>query len=172
MATLTEAIEATKADLLAAAPRIVQLQAQTQLALVTLRIQSQGLGAYHYSPSLVPTYFFAKKVLNAGGRAYIKKNRLGNWGGLRAAQGLPVDGVYLTYTGQMFRSLTSIYGGFSGTVYVGQVEASNQEEAAKVGYNMTRYGDFLAPTPSERDDIETAGARELQQIIQRNFPQS
>lgn len=172
MATLLDAIEATKSDLLAAAPRIVTVQAQTQLALVTLRIQKQGLAGARYSQTQVPTFFFAKRAFNAGGRAYVKANKKGTYAGFRAALGLPSNLVTLTFTGRMFRSLTSIYTGFTGTVYTAGIVASDQEAAALVGYNMARYGDFLAPTAAEIADIEAVGARELDLIIQRNFQQS
>ena len=172
MATLTDAIEATKAELLAAAPRIVLTQAQTQLAVVTRRVQNDGLAGTRYSSTAVPTFFFAKRAFNAGGRAYVKKSKKGTYEGFRTALGLYTAAVNLTFTGRMFRSLTTVYGGFSGTVYVAQIVASDRESAAKVGYNMARYGDFLAPTTSEIADIEAVGARELDLIIQRNFPQS
>lgn len=172
MATLTEAVEAAKAELLAAAPRIVLTQAQAQLALVTLRVQNEGLPGTRYSTKQVPTFFFAKRAFNAGGRAYVKANRKGTNEGFRAALGLYTAAVNLTFTGRMFRSLTTIYGGFSGTVYMGQIVASDRESAAKVGYNMGRYGNFLAPTATEAAEIEAVGTRELERIIQRHFPQS
>lgn len=177
--TLQQTIAACKAELEVQAPRIVQTQAQTALALVTLRIQSQGLGAFQYSPTRVPVFFFYNKALNGAGRQYVKNkqkqkgpDRLGTWGEFRGAQGLPTDGVYLTYTGRMFRSLTTLYAGFTGTLYAARIVASDQEEANKVQWNMKRYGDFLRPIGAEVVEVQQVAQVELERIINRFFPQS
>lgn len=176
--TLTETIAQARAALLAEAPRLVETQAQTALALVTLRVQNDGLGAYHYSPSPVPVFFFADRALNAAGRAYIQRKeklkgaaRLGTWGEFRGAQGLPSDRVTLTYTGRMFRSLTTLYVGSTGTVYSARVVSADQEAADKVRWNMARYGDFLAPQATEAAEVAAIGQQELTKIIHQFFPQ-
>lgn len=142
-------LAAQKAALLAAAPRITETYAQTLLALVTLRVQRDGLTGKLYSSRLGPTYGLADKALNAAGRAYVKTNKLGNWAGFRAAQGLPVGAVNLTHTGGMFRALTTVPAGVNGTVYAAKVTAADAESADKVKWNQDRYGDFLRATPGE-----------------------
>lgn len=177
MSTLQAQVEACKAALLAAAPGIVETQAQTALALVTLRIQSQGLGAYHYSPTPVPVFFFFNRALNSRGRDYVKRKekekgaaRLGTWGEFRAAQGLPSDAVYLTYTGRMFRALTTQQGGQSGTTFTARIVAADQEAADKVRWNTERYGDFLSPNATEAAEVAQVGQEAANRIIQQFFP--
>lgn len=165
METLASRTAQAKAALRLAAPRIVRLQAQTGLALVTLRIQRDGLPGKSYSSNLVPTYWFAKKAINSGGPAYVKKNKLGTWGGFRAAQGLPSDRVTLTYTGAMFRSLTPTEGVAVGTVFTAQVVASNAESAQVLGYNQARYGDFLQPSAAEAAQVAQVGKVELDKVV-------
>ncbi len=172
MPTYQEAIAQALAAIDQEAPRIVTTQAQTQLALVTLRVQNQGLAGKHYSTKLVPTFFFAKRAFNAGGRAYVKANKKGTSEGFRAALGLYTAQVNLTFTGRMFRSLTTLYTGFSGTVYSARIVASDQESAAVVGYNMQHYGDFLAPTASEAAEVAQVGTDALIRIINHVFTQA
>jgi hypothetical protein len=142
------------------------------LALATLRVQNQGLAGASYSGTQVPTFFFAKRAFNAGGRAYVKANKKGTYAGFRAALGLPSNIVTLTFTGRTFRSLTTIYAGFSGDIYSARIVASDQESARIVGYNMVRYGDFLAPTATEAAEVAAYGQQELGRIIEKFFPQS
>lgn len=168
---LQDFIESLKAEIVVQAPRIVQTQAQTALALVTLRIQRDGLPGRTYSTTPVPGFFFYKRAFNAGGRTYAKQ-KTGTYSGFRAALGLPNGYVTLTLTGRMFRSLTTIYAGFSGTVYQARIVASDAEAAAVVGYNMDRYGDFLAPNASEAAEIAQYGQDELARIINRFFNQA
>lgn len=176
--TLTDTIAACKAELLTQAPRIVETQAQTALALVTLRIQSQGLGV-PYSTTGVPVFFFANRAQNAAGRDYIKrkekekgKARLGTWEEFKQAQGYGSTSVNLTYTGRMFRSLTTIFAGFSGLIFTARIVASDEEEAKKVQYNMARYGDFLQPQGVEVAQVAEVGQAALAKIINQFFPQT
>jgi len=180
MPTLQAQIAAAKEALLQAAPGLVEQQAQTQLALVTLRIQSQGLGAYHYASGDYPLYWFKDREINAAGKAWYEKKEKrqdkeratdpANWGGFRAAQGLPADAVYLTYTSRMFRSLTTQQAGSSGTVYTAHLVASEEEGANKVKWNMGRYGDFLAPLPAEAAEVAQVGQQGLQNVLNEYFP--
>jgi len=168
--TLQEAVAACRAALLAEAPRIVQVQAQTVLALVTLRIQSDGLAGANYTGKLVPRFFFKKKAFNAGGRAYAAEKKKGSYPGFKAALGLKSDVVTLTFTGRMFRSLQTMYTGFSGTIYTAAIVASDQESADKVRFNMDHYGDFLAPESDEAAEVAEVGRGALGRIIQQHFP--
>ncbi len=167
--TLQDQITACKAEIEAAAPRIVETMAQTQLALVTLRIQSQGLRGAYYTGKLVSRSLFASKAFNAGGRAYAKQKGKGSYSGFKSALGLKSDVVTLTFTGRMFRSLTTIYAGVSGTLYLARIVASDQESADKVQYNTDRYGDFLRPEADEAAAISDYAQGELARIVNRFF---
>lgn len=152
-------LAAQRAALLAAAPRITETYAQTLLALVTLRVQRDGLTGKLYSNRDFPLLWFKDRALNAAGRAWLegkkkrkkeeRKSDPANWAGFRAAQGLPVDAVTLTYTGGMFRSLTIAAGSNNAGVYTARAVASDTESADKVKYNQKRYGDFLQALPGE-----------------------
>jgi len=175
--TLQQQLLDCKAALLAAAPSIVETQAQTVLALVTLRIQTNGLGV-PYSTKGVPAYLFYNRAQNAAGREWVKQKgkqkgaaRLGTWEEFKQAQGYGSDSVNLTYTGRMFRSLTTQAGGQSGTVFTAYVVAADQESASKVRWNMDRYGDFLAPTATEAAEVAQVGQVAVGRIIQQFFPQ-
>lgn len=164
METLQARTEQAKVALRNDAPRIVRLQAQTGLALVIFRIQRDGLGK-PYSTNLIPTFLFAKRALNASGRAYVKANKRGTWGQFRAAQGLPSSSVNLTYTGAMFRSLNVQGGASAGTQYSARVVAADAESAQKVAFNEQRYGDFLQPNASEAADVAAVGKKEIDKVI-------
>lgn len=170
MPSLQDTIAATKAAIVAEAPRIVQAQAQTVLALVTLRIQNEGLAGANYTGKLVPRFFFKTKAFNAGGRAYAAEKKKGSYPGFKAALGLKSDVVTLTFTGRMFRALQTVYTGFSGSIYTAAIVASDQESADKVRFNMDRYGDFLTPESDEAAEVAEVGRVELGRIIQQFFP--
>ena len=175
MDTLQARHEQIKQQLRQAAPRIVQTMALSGLALVTLRIQRDGLPGKTYSTKDFPLFWFTNKALNAAGNAWLagKKKRTGaerksdpaNWGGFRRAQGLPSNTVNLTYTGGMFRALHALPGSGSGTLYTAAIAASDSESTAKMQYNMARYGDFLEPMPAEAAQVQRVGAIELDKII-------
>lgn len=177
--TLQEACLAAAADLRAAAPRLVQTEAQTILALSTLRVQDIGLVGKLYSNRDSPLFWFKDRALNAGGRSWLeaKKKRTkpqrkadpATWAGFRAAQGLPMAAVNLTYSGRMFRSLTTLYTGLIGNVYTANIVASDSESAKVVAYNVKRYGNFLAPTPSEATEATAATNQEVVRILGAYF---
>ncbi len=169
MATLPDQLTRAAEALRQAGPRLAALKAQTILALVTLRVQNQGLTGKLYSSALIPTFYFGRQALNAGGRAYIKKNRLGTWAGLRASEGLPVDAVNLTHSGRMFRSLAIAPGANQGAVFFAEIVAADQEGASKVRYNIRRYGNFLLPLPSEEAEASAAVVAEIQRLIKQVF---
>lgn len=166
METLQQRLERKKQELQAAGPRIAAAMAATGLALVRLRIERDGLPGKRYSTNPVPTFFFGNRTLNAGGRAYIKQNKTGTWGGLRAAQGLPGDRVTLSYTVRMWNSLSGGQGSGSGAVFVARLVSSDREGAAKVRWNTARYGDFLQPNARETRTVADVADREVQRILQ------
>lgn len=165
MDTLQSRVQAAKAALRNAAPGIVLTMAQTGLALVMLRIQRDGLIGKQYSATPIPTYWWERRALNAAGQTYIAQNKLGTWGAFRAAQGLPSALVNLTYTGAMMRSLNATAGAASGSIFSASISAADSENTTKVQYNITRYGDFLAPLPSEAATVALYGQTELDKIL-------
>ncbi|OGX80830.1 hypothetical protein BEN47_06120 [Hymenobacter lapidarius] len=169
MATLQDLAQQASQGVVQAAPRLALLRAQTALALVTFRVQSQGVAGPGYSTTPVPSFLFTSKAFNAGGRAYIKKNKLGTYKGFRDALGLPTAYVNLTFTGRMFRSLQASAAGVSGAVAQARIVASTQEDADKVGYNTKQRGDFLAPNAAERAEIAAVTQREVTRIINSYF---
>lgn len=150
----------------AAAPAIVRQQAATGLALVRLRVQQVGLKGAKYSANLIPTYLFARQALNAGERNYIKKHKLGNWAGLKAAGGRQSAFVDLTHSNRMWNSLTTEPGASSGGVFTARTVASDQEGADKVKRNRERYGDFLALLPAERAEVEQVGVVAIKRLLE------
>lgn len=150
-----------------AGPRIVELQAQTGRVLAQQRVQETGVQNAAYSQNFIPTFLFKGRELNAGGRAYLKKNPLGNWGGFRAAQGLPVSYVNLTYTGRTFQSLQTRAGVSGDNVFRAETVASDSESAKVMAYNIKRYGDFMAPTPQERGQLNLLADREVAAVLRQ-----
>lgn len=169
MATLSTQLARAKAALLAAAPRITETSLQTLLTLMTLRIQRDGLPGKSYSTKEVNTSWFKANALNEAGRTYAKNNKLGTWEGFRQAQGLPGNPVNLTYSGGMFRSLTTAQAGSSGTVFKAKLVAADTESADKVKGNQKRYGDFLQPNTAEvaasRDYVRAEAQRLIKQAL-------
>lgn len=158
-------LRAAAAALEAEGPRIVETMAQTARVLAQQRIQERGVAGAAYSQNLVPTFFFAKRALNAGGRQYVKKNKLGTWGGFRQAQGRQSQFVDLTYTGHMFQSLQTRRQPGEPGVFRAETVASDQESAKKLRYNLERYGNFMAPTAQEQGELRLIGSREVGGIL-------
>lgn len=149
-------------------PRIVLGMTQTGLALTVLEIQNNGIPSKaRYSTKLVPTWYFKYKALNAAGREYVKKNKLGTWGGFRAAQGLPSNVVNLTYSGRMLRSLQPLLVSSAGGVSKAKVVASTREDAKKLEYNEERYPGFLEPSLRTKGEINLFATREVTAILRR-----
>jgi hypothetical protein len=148
--------------------RIALGMTQTGLTLTVLDIQNNGIPSKaRYSTKLVPTWYFKYKALNAAGRQYVKKNKLGTWGGFRTAQGLPSSVVNLTYSGRMLRSLQPLLVSSAGGRAKARIVASTREDANKLKYTTERYGDFLEPTPSTRGEVTLYAVRETESIIRR-----
>ena len=164
METLASRTAQAKAALRLAAPRIVLAMAQTGLALVVLRVQRDGVGVT-YSTRLVSTGWFADRVLNSAGTAYIAANKRGTWGQFRAAQGLPGVQVNLTYTGATIRSLTPTAGSSNGPVSTAVLVASNAESAKVLAYTLLRYPGWLDPNAAEQAQVAAVGKVELDKVI-------
>ncbi|KAA9333403.1 hypothetical protein F0P96_10565 [Hymenobacter busanensis] len=164
MDTLEHAIERAKAQLQLQAPRVVLTMAQTGLALVVNRLQTEGLKGRRYSTSPLPKFFF--RPTNAAGRDYVKRSKKPTYAGLREAQGMETRFVNLTYTGRMLRSLAPVPAGVVASIFQARIVASDAENAAKLEHNRRREGDFLAPNAAEQREVDTYAQRELDRIIQ------
>lgn len=165
METLAEKLLRKKAEITAAAPRIVLGGALAGLALVRQRIEARGLPGKRYSQALVPTFLFARQALNQGGRNYIKRNPLGNWAGLKGAEGLTNSHVTLAHSNRMWNSLTAVPGGSTGTIASAKLVSADREGAARVKHNKARYGDFLQPNAQETKQVATYFDTEMQRIL-------
>ncbi len=84
---------------------------------------------------------------------------------MRAAEGLPVDAVYLTHSGRMMRALGVEGLPPHGAVFYARIVAADRESASKVQYNLQRYGNWLLPTPSEDTEAREAVIREVNRIV-------
>lgn len=123
-----------------------------------------------YSDKKIPTYLFQNKALNQGGRDYIKNNPLGNWYGLRQAEGLHNKQVNLTHSGDTWKGYkvlgVSIKAAGVASIRVGLLTS----EAAKVfDYNVKRYGKFYLNTPTEmarlRENVREESANWLKTYL-------
>jgi hypothetical protein len=165
MLTLQQRLQAAKAQLLLQGPRIVLTQAQSALALVTLRIQREGLPGQTYSTNPVPKFWL--KPTNAAGRAYVKREKKPTYAGLRGAQGMETRFVNVTYTGRTIRSLTVAPAGATRLIYAARIVSSDHQSAKIIGHLVTRYGKFLAPNSQEQQQLQGYVRGEVKRIIQQ-----
>ncbi|CAG5001938.1 hypothetical protein DYBT9275_02771 [Dyadobacter sp. CECT 9275] len=138
-------------------PKLSEQVAVATLSLVKDRSIEEGISIggnesnkAEYSKKTFPTTRLKGKERNAGGRAYIEANALGNWAGFRQAQGLKSDKVNLSYTNRMWTGIQVLsttqtgYGKFQSII-----GAADQETRDKIEANVERFGMFLDPTPDE-----------------------
>lgn len=166
---LNRAIDQTANDMIP----VMQNAAQNGKALVVRRIQNIGLNR-SYSTRPLPIFFFYNKALNAGGRALIERKRKSGEGissrEWRGANGLPVDKVRLTYTGNMFRGWNQLGAERRGLIVRGFVGGSNREVINKLRWNKSRFPEFDRPSPEEKQHIKENIIRpELKKALERNL---
>jgi hypothetical protein len=159
MDSLQHRLATAKAQLTLESPRVALTYAQAGLALVTRRVQEQGLPGRAYSDRPIPKFWL--KPTNGAGRAYLKREKKPTYKGLRGAQGMVTAVVNLTYTGAMLRSLHPVPAGVRGAVSFVKVVASDEQNAQKLAHNLKREGNFLEPNAQEQ--------AQLQQVVQREF---
>lgn len=152
---------------------VMQEAAVSAKAIVTRRIQNKGLNK-QYSRNPLPIFFFNGRALNAGGRALLqKKKKLGegiSYEEWRKAQGLPTNGVRLTYSGKMFQGWNVPSAERKGLVVRGLVGGINKEVRDKLKWNKSRFPDFDKPEPSEKQLIkEQLVAPRLKELLQKNL---
>lgn len=148
-------LQRLRADLPGLATSLMQDYGDTSVALrkedsIERGINKEGKenAKVQYSDKLVPTYWFAGKELNQGGRTYVKENKTGNWYGLRQAEGLRSQNVNLTHTGDSWKG----YKVLNVTVTSGLASAQigvTGNHAEVFLHNVKRYGKFYLNTPTE-----------------------
>lgn len=166
MPALLQRLQAQREAVNAAAPALVRQMAATGLALRRLAVQQRGIVGAAYSSRLISTFYFQPQALNAGGRDYIKRNRLGNWAGLRAAEGLQTAFVDFTHRGRTWNSLHAQEGPGSGGVFTAPIVASDQESARILQKGFARYGNFLALEPAESAEVQQVAVVAIKRILE------
>ena len=136
---------------------VMQEAALTGKALITRRIQNQGLSK-QYSRNKLPTFFFRGKALNAGGRSLLEKARKEGKGisydEWRAANGLPTNNVRLTFSGKMFQGWNQARSERDKMIIRGLVGGVNKEVRDKLRWNKSRFPNFDKPSPEEKKLIK------------------
>lgn len=155
-------------------------------ALAERNIKEKGFGA-KYSKSKLPHWFLDGKELNQQGAAWLeakkKKDQAATktvdkkviypedwgvtWGEFRAAQGLQVGHVDLTYTGMMFSNMQPVGIEQQGGIVRAPLGATNKETQDKMNWNRERYGDFIgkAITPKDRELLVEVVVGEVVAVI-------
>lgn len=143
----------------------------TGKALAERTIKEKGFNE-QYSKGKIPIWFLEGKELNAGGLAYMEKQKKGkgkkkegsgNWGEFRAAQGLQTNFVDLTYTGKMWAGMFPREAYQSGTQYLAPLAHNNKEGQNEMNWNRDRYGDFVGKvlTGTNRDAMAEVAIEEF-----------
>ena len=122
-------------------------------ALAERTVKDKGFGEA-YSTSEVPAWFFKGKELNKRGAAFVanlekqaaEKNKLAlsNWGEFRQAQGLQINYVDLTYSGEMWRGLFPQDVQVEDFRYIAPLGSTTVAGQKKLNWQYERYGNFFA----------------------------
>jgi hypothetical protein len=151
----------------------------TAKAIAERTIKESGFGA-EYSTKNVPTAWLYGQVLNASGTSFLQQrdqesDELGlegeaSYKELRAAQGLQVAHVDLTYSGEMWRGMLPAEPEIHGGIAIAPLGHTNRDGQDKMNWNFERYGDFIGETLTgdNFDTLKTVAAEEVNRIIQRS----
>ena len=122
-------------------------------ALAERTVKDKGFGE-EYSTTKVPAWFMKGKELNKRGANYITglekraskedKLALSNWGDFRQAQGLQINYVDLTYSGEMWRGLFPQDVQIEGFSYIAPLGSTTVAGQKKLNWQYERYGNFFA----------------------------
>lgn len=169
-----EALRRIEAEFLAAMPAIMQDYAYEARVLAERNILERGFGE-NYSTTEVPAFFFYGKQINAQGKQIVekkKKEKEGlSWSAFKAAQGLPVDHVTLSYSNEMWRGLSVLEVRRDGDRFIAYLGGNNKDAQQKLNWNYARYGDFVKKGLSA-DDFEylnNQAGDKIMKIIKRNL---
>jgi len=127
-------------------PDVAVLISLTAKAFSERTIKDKGFGEV-YSQTTVPAWFMDGKELNNAGSNFIaKKKKAGeqtNWSEFRAAQGLQVGHVDLSYSNTMWASMQPEEPREEGGIIRAPLAGGNVESQNKMNWNYDRYGDFI-----------------------------
>lgn len=202
MATLDDfhtRMEQMKSELTKRLPDIAIILTLSAKALSERNIKDKGFGAM-YSQNKYPAFFLHGKELNGKGLKFLqdrgvdatgkqgkgkKKRRkrgetgdpgvydtLTNWGEFRAAQGLQVAHVDVSYSNKMWANMAPLEPVVTGNKVIAPLGATNREAQDKMNYNRDRYGDFIGKSLSKNDMLilrETVN-REILNVLQQFKP--
>lgn len=150
---------------------LMEMSANNGFALVSNRIQSEGIAGKSYSTNKLPTYYFQDKELNAGGRSLIvsaKKSGEGiDYKSWREANGLQTTFIDLSYTNRMWQDIGIIATFKTGDSYTVTVGGKDQETKDKLDWNTQRFGDFLALDAKEEEIIKEMNEKGFNEIIEK-----
>jgi len=147
------------------------IQANDLFALIRLRIQknredSTGGQFGNYSEALVPRWFGEKRALSEGAKTTIRKgNYFQSYVDFRKADGLQVDSIDFTRTGQMFQQ--SGVNSIETTNFITKVGIGGQTDYAQrlIGYHNERFGNIYAPTEDEIQMVLDAQRERIENIF-------
>jgi hypothetical protein len=176
-------------------PDIAVMLTLSAKALAERNIKEAGFGA-KYSLNKIPAWFLHGKELNQKGVKFLsdrgvdegtgaqgeaKKQRrkkkgdpdpgkfdtLTNWSEFRAAQGLPVDHVDLSYSNKMWANMQPLKPYQSLYKFYAPLGATNTEAQDKMNFNRDRYGDFIskALTEENRDTLANVVMDEVAAVL-------
>jgi hypothetical protein len=192
LSALPEELTKTNAVLARSALSAVRNRLQTD----GVDAKGQSLGKYSTNP--LPTFFFKNKGLGSGAdkafEAYVKREqkRLGkafkgvSYEKFRELNNRPTDKVDLNFTGETLRDLDVLESTQQGTFIVTTVASKNSikkatynakgEAKGSIGTEQVlehladRYGDILALSEKEEEDIAVAFDERLQFFIDTYLP--
>lgn len=152
-------------------PDVAVLISLTAKAFAERTIKDKGFGEV-YSQTTIPAWFLEGKELNNAGANFIAKKKKAkeetNWSELRAAQGLQVGHVDLSYSNKMWAGMQPEEPQEQGGIIRAPLAGGNVETQNKMNWNFERYGDFIgeALTPENFQVMLQMIYDEIIQVIQ------
>lgn len=167
---LRKKLERLKSQLPIELPKMAKEFAMTVKADAERKIKDKGFGKV-YSETLVPSYWFYDKELNAKGKTFLEglipvedeegdKVYLTNWKEFREAQGLQTKFVDLSYSNEMWRGLFPSEPYVINEQYFSELAHTNTEGQDKMNYNRERYGEFI---------LKSADMEKISLLFQKRF---
>jgi hypothetical protein len=150
------------------------LIAKEALSLIRRRIQNEGKDAVgaqlgDYSDNPLPAFFFYGKSINASGenavRRAVKEGKGISYKDFRSANNLPTDKVVLTFSGAMWREMDVKIISDNLTNSTAQIEPKTERSRKVAAYNSERYGDILALSKEEKEQLNLANSQRLRKVL-------
>lgn len=148
------------------------------LALVRRRIQNEGKNADgarldSYSTNPVPAFFFFGDSVTAAGEAKIrasaKKGHGVSYKEFREYNNRRTDITDLTFTGSMWKEMDVFPLDSTAVKATVKIEPRTQRSKRVAAFNSDRYGNILALSKLERDQLKEANFRRVAKIIESEF---